>query len=154
MQILTFPTYCLSWHFSPMPLKRLLYSRRSSSHPLSCVEIFEMIWLNMKIMIWNTYSENMRWKIWESQSGDRLRYRNHLEDVEVELVPEKAGILIRKQTSSKHPVDQVYGILNRPSDTDQYIEEVRGRWSQRSIPISCWMYFFLMKNSPPGRQRC
>ena len=50
-----------------------------------------------------------------------------LKDVEVELVPEKAGILIRKQTSSKHPVDQVYGILNRPSDTDQYIEEVRGR---------------------------
>jgi len=48
-------------------------------------------------------------------------------DVEVELVPTKDGIIIQKRSRSRHPVDLVYGILNRPSDTDRYIEEVRGR---------------------------
>ena len=49
-------------------------------------------------------------------------------DVEVELVETKEGVLIQKRSRSKHPVDQVIGILNRPSDdTDSYIEEVRGR---------------------------
>ena len=48
-------------------------------------------------------------------------------DVEVELIPTKNGVLIQKHSRSKHPVDKVYGILNRPSDTDSYIEEVRGR---------------------------
>lgn len=47
--------------------------------------------------------------------------------IEVELVSTKDGILIRKRSQSKHPVELVYGILNRPSDTDRYIEEVRGR---------------------------
>ncbi|MFC1531988.1 AbrB/MazE/SpoVT family DNA-binding domain-containing protein [Thermodesulfobacteriota bacterium] len=50
-----------------------------------------------------------------------------LKDVEVELIPEKSGILIQKRITSRHPVDLVYGILNRPSDTDKYIEEIRGR---------------------------
>ena len=48
-------------------------------------------------------------------------------DVEVELVATKEGVLIQKRSRSKHPVDQVFGILDRPSDTDEYIEEVRGR---------------------------
>jgi len=48
-------------------------------------------------------------------------------DVEVELTPTNDGVLIQKRSRSKHPVDKVYGILNRPSDTDSYIEEVRGR---------------------------
>jgi len=48
-------------------------------------------------------------------------------DVEVELVLTKDGILIQKGSRSRHPVDLVYGILNRPSDTDTYIEEIRGR---------------------------
>jgi AbrB family looped-hinge helix DNA binding protein len=48
-------------------------------------------------------------------------------DAEVELIPKRDGILIQKRSRSKHPVDLVYGILNRPSDTDSYIEEVRGR---------------------------
>ena len=48
-------------------------------------------------------------------------------DVEVELVPAKDGVLIQKRSRSKHPVDRVFGILNKPSDTDGYIEEVRGR---------------------------
>jgi AbrB family looped-hinge helix DNA binding protein len=48
-------------------------------------------------------------------------------DVEVELVATKEGVLIQKRSRSTHPVDQVFGILDRPSDTDSYIEEVRGR---------------------------
>jgi AbrB family looped-hinge helix DNA binding protein len=49
-------------------------------------------------------------------------------DVEVELVATKEGVLIQKRSRSKHPVDQVIGILNRASDdTDSYLEEVRGR---------------------------
>jgi len=48
-------------------------------------------------------------------------------DVEIELIPTNEGVLIQKHSRSKHPVDKVYGILNRPSDTDSYIEEVRGR---------------------------
>jgi AbrB family looped-hinge helix DNA binding protein len=49
-------------------------------------------------------------------------------DVEVELVATKEGVLIQKRSRSKHPVDQIMGVLNRPSDdTDSYLEEVRGR---------------------------
>ncbi|NQT69103.1 MAG: AbrB/MazE/SpoVT family DNA-binding domain-containing protein [Desulfobacteraceae bacterium] len=48
-------------------------------------------------------------------------------NVEVEMLPTKEGILIQKRSRGGHPVDSVYGILNRPSDTDTYIEEVRGR---------------------------
>ena len=48
-------------------------------------------------------------------------------NVEVEIVSTKEGILIQKRSRSKHPVDSVYGILGQPSDTDTYIEEVRGR---------------------------
>lgn len=50
-----------------------------------------------------------------------------LKDVEVELIPEKSGVLIQKLVNKRHPVDQVYGVLNRPSNTDHYIEEIRGR---------------------------
>ena len=48
-------------------------------------------------------------------------------DVEVELIPTKDGVLMQKRSRTKHPVDRVFGILNRPSDTDEYIEEIRGR---------------------------
>lgn len=48
-------------------------------------------------------------------------------DVEVDLIPVKEGILIQKYTKSLHPVDKVTGILNSPSDTDTYIENIRGR---------------------------
>ena len=58
----------------------------------------------------------------------RLRDRFGLhKDVEVELVPANGGVLIQKRSKLKHPVDRVYGILKRPSDTDSYIEEIRGR---------------------------
>ena len=48
-------------------------------------------------------------------------------DVEVTLLPAEKGILIQKQTVSLHPVDRIFGILNRPANTDAYIENIRGR---------------------------
>ena len=48
-------------------------------------------------------------------------------DMEVELVPTDNGVLIKKRSQAEHPVDQVLGVLGRPSNTDRYIEEVRGR---------------------------
>ena len=48
-------------------------------------------------------------------------------DVEVELIPTKDCVLMQKRSRSKHPVDRVFGILNRPSDSDKHIEEIRGR---------------------------
>ena len=56
----------------------------------------------------------------------RDRFGLH-KDVEVDIIPVNDGILLQKRTRSKHPIDRVHGILDRPSDTDTYIEEVRGR---------------------------
>ena len=54
--------------------------------------------------------------------------------VEVEITIAEDGLLIRKQTESEHPVDRVFGILNRTphpgipiGDVDDFIEEIRGR---------------------------
>jgi AbrB family looped-hinge helix DNA binding protein len=58
----------------------------------------------------------------------RLRDRFGLhKDVEVEFIPAKNGVLIQKSSATQHPVDRIYGILKRPSKTDNYIEEIRGR---------------------------
>jgi len=58
----------------------------------------------------------------------RLRDRFGLsKDIEMDLVSTKEGILIQKSSKVKQPVDLLYGLLNRPSKTDNYIEEVRGR---------------------------
>ena len=58
----------------------------------------------------------------------RLRERfGFRPDVEVEITPTAGGLLIRKQTNSEHPVDQVHGILTGRMSTDDYIEEIRGR---------------------------
>ena len=56
----------------------------------------------------------------------RDRFGLH-KNVEIEMISTKEGVLIQKHSRSKHPVDSVYGILNRPSDTDIYIERIRGR---------------------------
>ncbi len=57
-----------------------------------------------------------------------LRKRFGLQrNVEIELVPLKNGLLIQKRSHGRHPVDEVLGILKHPSDTNRYIEEVRGR---------------------------
>ena len=58
----------------------------------------------------------------------RLRDRfglNH--DVEVEITPIEDGLLIQKRSSAGHPVEGVYGILGGSVNTDDYIEDIRGR---------------------------
>lgn len=50
-------------------------------------------------------------------------YRN----VEVNLIASDDGVLIKKQSQSMHPVDKVFGILDKEIDSDRYIEEIRGR---------------------------
>ena len=48
-------------------------------------------------------------------------------NVEIEFVPTDQGLLIQKRSQKRHPVEMVMGILKRASDTNRYIEEVRGR---------------------------
>ena len=50
-----------------------------------------------------------------------------LPQIEVDFVPQKNGVLIRKKTKHVSPVDQVYGILQKNVRTDPYIESIRGR---------------------------
>jgi len=50
---------------------------------------------------------------------------NH--NVEVEIAPTRDGLLIRKRTVAKHPVERVYAILDGPGGADDYLEEIRGR---------------------------
>ena len=56
--------------------------------------------------------------------SDRFGFRTNME---VEFVATEKGVLIRKRSQAEHPVDQVLGVLGHPSDTDRYIEEIRGR---------------------------
>jgi AbrB family looped-hinge helix DNA binding protein len=56
----------------------------------------------------------------------RDRYGLH-PDVEIDFVPDKDSIKIRKHTAATHPIREVFGILKRPSDVDTYMEEIRGR---------------------------
>ena len=48
-------------------------------------------------------------------------------NVEVEITPTEKGLLVRKHTTSKHPVDRVHGILDSGESVDDYIEAIRGR---------------------------
>ena len=50
---------------------------------------------------------------------------NH--NVEVEITPTSKGLLIHKRTATEHPVERVYAILGRAGNTDEYLEEIRGR---------------------------
>ena len=57
----------------------------------------------------------------------KLRQRYGLtKNTEVEINPTDDGLLIRKRTQSRHPVDRLIGILDKPSNTDQYLTEIRG----------------------------
>lgn len=61
----------------------------------------------------------------------RDRFGMH-RNVEVEISPTRQGLLIRKRTTARHPVDRVYGILGKDAlgegvSVDDYIEEIRGR---------------------------
>ena len=58
----------------------------------------------------------------------KLRQRYGLtKDTEVEFTPTEEGLLIRKRTSQRHPVDALIGILEKPSGTDEYLNEIRGK---------------------------
>jgi len=48
-------------------------------------------------------------------------------DMEIELKPVKNGLLISLKNLQKHPVDEIFGILEKKSDTDSYLDEVRGK---------------------------
>ena len=50
---------------------------------------------------------------------------NH--NVEVEITPTGKGLLIHKRTAARHPVERVYAVLARGDNTDDYLEEIRGR---------------------------
>ena len=50
-----------------------------------------------------------------------------LPHMEVEFIPDKFGVLIRKKGLKNNPVDDVYGILNKRSNTDAYIAAIRGK---------------------------
>ena len=56
----------------------------------------------------------------------RERFGMH-HNVEVEITPTEKGLLIQKRTTAQHPVDRIYGLLGRGGNTDDYIEEIRGR---------------------------
>jgi AbrB family looped-hinge helix DNA binding protein len=47
--------------------------------------------------------------------------------IEVEFVPKETGVLIKKKSLHLSPVERVYGILQKKSSTDKYIEAIRGR---------------------------
>ena len=58
----------------------------------------------------------------------RLRDRFGMHrDVEVEITPTENGLLIQKRATAQLPVDRIYGILGSGGNTDEYIEEIRGR---------------------------
>ena len=48
-------------------------------------------------------------------------------EVEIEIAPTEEGLLIRKRTATRHPVDRVYAVLGASGNTDDYIEKIRGR---------------------------
>ncbi|MEW6278404.1 MAG: AbrB/MazE/SpoVT family DNA-binding domain-containing protein [Candidatus Eremiobacterota bacterium] len=55
----------------------------------------------------------------------RDRYGLH-EGVDIEFIPEKDGIRIRKRSRARHPVEALYGLLRAPGSTDAYIQQIRG----------------------------
>lgn len=50
-----------------------------------------------------------------------------LPNIEVEFIQEKYGVLIVKKGRDMSPVEQIYGILKKNENTDNYIEAIRGR---------------------------
>ncbi len=50
---------------------------------------------------------------------------NHNVEVELTAVPE--GLLIRKRSAARHPVEEVFGTLGRGGSTDAFLEDIRGR---------------------------
>lgn len=49
------------------------------------------------------------------------------QNVEVEMIPTKHGLLIQKRTTLAHPVERVYVLLAGDTSTDELLEQIRGR---------------------------
>jgi AbrB family looped-hinge helix DNA binding protein len=47
-------------------------------------------------------------------------------ETELDFVPLKEGLLIVKQSVKKNHFSKVYGVLKKKSDTDTYINQIRG----------------------------
>lgn len=57
----------------------------------------------------------------------QLRDRYGLEpNIEVDIVAEESGIIIRKKREHSTPVQRVYGVLKKNSRTDDLISAMRG----------------------------
>ena len=48
-------------------------------------------------------------------------------NTELDLVPVEQGLLIVKRSARKSTFEEVYGILNKKGNSDEYLEEIRGR---------------------------
>jgi AbrB family looped-hinge helix DNA binding protein len=48
-------------------------------------------------------------------------------EVEVEIIEENKGIRLQKKNQHLSPIKQVFGILGKTRNTDEFIEEIRGR---------------------------
>jgi len=58
----------------------------------------------------------------------KLRERYGLiPNMEIEFVPEHNGVRLQKKNRHKSPVRDVFGILKKGSNTNNYIEDIRGR---------------------------
>jgi len=58
----------------------------------------------------------------------KLRDRYGLKpNAEVELLPVEEGILIVKRKAASSPFRQVFGILQKNTNSDTLLEEIRGR---------------------------
>lgn len=49
------------------------------------------------------------------------------QNVEVEITPTGEGLLVRKRTTAQHPVERVFGVLARKANTDEILDEMRGK---------------------------
>lgn len=56
----------------------------------------------------------------------RDRFGLH-QGVEVEFVVEGGVLRLSKAKAGIHPVRRVFGVLEKQSSTDEYLEEIRGR---------------------------
>lgn len=48
-------------------------------------------------------------------------------ETEVDFLPREDGLLLVKVNTKKSPFREVFGILKKPSSTDRYLDEIRGR---------------------------
>lgn len=50
-----------------------------------------------------------------------------LPNIELDIVADKDGVFLKKRSHQTSPIHKVFGILNKAQNTDDYIEDIRGR---------------------------